>query len=491
VHILGGQHAGGEDILHASLVEGHEHLLGLLEVRIHEGDVHLAILAGHGGVHLGHGALALGLHVGGQHLGVDELGVLVDVVHLEDVVGRGEDHLGLVGEDHRLQHVDHLGDVGHLQAAGVLVEDVEVERGHDGVTHRALLVQVARVRTRLHVEPGAPLVEQQPDLAGRIQLVHDLDVLLEHGLDLDGLGEGPPVLLVGEFGRGALAAGPALAGIVVQGDARHALAFQVLHQDAGPVVVVVGGAAGDLVQAVVALVAQVGAVAAEEVAVVLRRHVAAAAPGLVADAEVFDLPGLLPAVGATQVGHRGLGVGSHVFHPFRHLLDAAAADVAADVRLDAEQLAEVQELVRTEAVVLQGTAPVVVRQVAALLLRADAVHPVVVVGEAAARPAHHGDFQRLESVEHIFAVALDIGHGGVLAYPEAAVDAASEVLGELAVELGGNGLAGAGVVDANGGVLCQQGGGSEQAGACKQGDDFLHIIRYCGCNRYKCTKNFA
>src|ERR1035438_8033249 len=53
--------------------------------------------------------------------------------------------------------------------------------------------------------------------------------------------------------------------------------------------------------------------------------------------------------------------------------------------------------------------------------RADAVAPVIIVGEAAAGPAQHGD-EPLEIVHGLLAMAVNIGDFRVLAHPETAVD---------------------------------------------------------------------
>ncbi len=129
--------------------------------------------------------------------------VLERHVHLEDVVGRREDHLLLVRDDHRLQHVDHLRDVGHPHAVGMAGEDVQVERGQDGVAQAVLLDQEARVAAGQRRVPGAPLVDDQRDLLLRVVLVHDRRVRrdqavhLERGLeDLGVLGLAEPGGLV-------------------------------------------------------------------------------------------------------------------------------------------------------------------------------------------------------------------------------------------------------------------------------------------------------
>ena len=69
----------------------------------------------------------------------------------------------------------------------------------------------------------------------------------------------------------------------------------------------------------------------------------------------------------------------------------AAAHVAGDVGLAIELLAQVEKLVRAEGVGVDDLAPVHVDALRPLVARADAVAPVIVVGEAAARPAEIRD----------------------------------------------------------------------------------------------------
>ena len=66
---------------------------------------------------------------------------------------------------------------------------------------------------------------------------------------------------------------------------------------------------------------------------------------------------------------------------------------------------------------------------------ADAVAPVVVVGKAAAGPAEVRNVDRLEGVDDVGPHAAGVGDLRFFADPDAVVDAAAEVLGELAVEM--------------------------------------------------------
>ena len=221
----------------------------------------------------------------------------------------------------------------------------------------------------------------------------------------------------------------------MQGHSLHVPRSNLLHEDVSPVVVVCVGAAGYLVEVVSAVVAAVGRIPAVQVGVVFRAHASAAAPAFVAYAEVFQFPGLLPAVALAQLRHGGNAVKGHVLHPVGKLLNGAAADVSGDVRLAADKLAEIHEFMRAETVVLDNSAPVGVYHLFALGHFADSVAPVVFIGEAAAGPAQHGELYLPESVHDVLAVAVDVRNIAVLADVYPVVNAAPEVLGEVAVDL--------------------------------------------------------
>src|SRR5699024_354111 len=223
------------------------------------------------------------------------------------------------------------------------------------------------------------------------------------------------------------------------------------HEGLGPVDVAVGGAGGDAGDLVARMIPHVRRVLPRESDIVLGLHVAAAAPGLVADAEVGHLPRLVTAVGPAQGRHRRVVGAGEVLDPLAHLHDRAGADVPVDVRLGVQQLHEVHELMGAEGAVLDHVAPVRVDHAGPLLARADAVAPVVVVGEAAAGPAQVRDLQRTQRLDHVIADATRVRDLGVLAHVEAAVDAAAQVLGEMAVDVPADRVAGAGEVDGDAG----------------------------------------
>ena len=67
--------------------------------------------------------------------------------------------------------------------------------------------------------------------------------------------------------------------------------------------------------------------------------------------------------------------------------------------------------------------------------RADAVAPVIFIGKTAARPTHNGYVQVLQRRDDVVAKSARIGNGRVFADPDAFLDAASQMLRELAVNV--------------------------------------------------------
>ena len=106
------------------------------------------------------------------------------------------------------------------------------------------------------------------------------------------------------------------------------------------------------------------------------------------------LPRLLAAVLPAQVRHRASRRRRSCTRPTRSSPATVPLPTLPQMYGSAaELLAQVHELVRAEVVVLRHAAPVRVDHRRALLARADAVPPVVLVGEAAARPAQDRDLQ--------------------------------------------------------------------------------------------------
>ena len=125
--------------------------------------------------------------------------VLVAFVEIEGMIGRRQEHLLAFGEDHRLQDVDGLGDVGHPHAVGVAMENVKRQRGHEGIAHRVLLVEEARIRARLAFVPRAPLVDDHGYALFRIVEVHDRRVLGDALVYRQGAFQAGEILLVAEI----------------------------------------------------------------------------------------------------------------------------------------------------------------------------------------------------------------------------------------------------------------------------------------------------
>jgi hypothetical protein len=103
-------------------------------------------------------------------------GVLRLLVHLEHVVRGCEDHLVAIGQDHRLKHIDGLGDVGHNRPLGVAVEDVEVDARHVARRETCSASTGTRDWFPAPLPPGASFVHHQSDSSHGVVDVHDVGV---------------------------------------------------------------------------------------------------------------------------------------------------------------------------------------------------------------------------------------------------------------------------------------------------------------------------
>ena len=368
----------------------------------------------------------------------------MDVEHTEDVVCGRQHHLAFAREDHRLQHVCKLGDIGHLQPVCILVEDVQAQCGHHGITHRVLLVQVTWVVSGFYIEPRSPFVQEQGDTLFRVIGIHHGDVAAKEILHLDRLAQHLVVFGRSEIDGRSLGV-PVHHCVVVERHRLHRIAC-ICHKHTRPVVVVAIGSGGNLIKLIAVEVPQICLIPLIYIGIVLGRHISAAAPGLIAHPEVFELPGLLAAVLCTELCLVAALRGD-VFHPFSHLLHGAGAHISGEVRFDAQALAEVHELVRAEGVVLHSTAPVAVHHLGTGFTGADAVAPVIVVGKTAAGPAEHWDLESTERLHHIDPITVHVGDVGIRSNPDAFVYASAQMLGELAVDLRGNNFARRGFMD--------------------------------------------
>ena len=127
--------------------------------------------------------------------------------------------------------------------------------------------------------------------------------------------------------------------------------------------------------------------------------------------------------------------------------------------------------------------------VGALVGGAEAVAPVVGVGEAAAGPAEDGRLDGPHGVDEVEPDAVPVGDFRSFADPDAVVDDAAELLDEVRVDFGGDGAEGLRGDDVDGGVggagdglggrvagqggRCGgEGGGLEEAAAVQRGHGF-------------------
>ena len=183
---------------------------------------------------------------------------------------------------------------------------------------------------------------------------------------------------------------------------------------------------------------------------------------LVAEAPVAHAVGLGMAVGPPEVRPVRVAGAVAVLDPGLGLVHRARPHVHADVGLGAEGAAVLEELVGTEAVRLLR----VPGQLAAPgppVDRPDAVEPVIAADEVAARPSEHRDTERLCRLQHVPAEAARVAQRRAL-LEDPAVDAAPEVLDEVAVDPPVDGTDPAGQVDRDAGHGLLRGLGGRAAG---------------------------
>ena len=311
------------------------------------------------------------------------------------MVGRGLYHLRPFGQDHGLENVDHLSDAGHFHPIAVLVENVQGNACHKGVAHGVLLIEEAGIGAGLHLKPVAPLVHDHADLLFRIIFVHDCTVTHHQLFHIQGFYQGlVPVGFVKDGGASLILPSVGMH-IVMQRQAVHesgrirGAGFQHLFR---PVIIVHVRAAADFVNgSVLVVLSHIGLIPSVKIRIILGSHVAAAAPVFISHAEIVQPPGLFVAVFLSLIRHGGYAVKGDVLHPFGHFLYGAASHVAVHISLTVKLSAQLEKFVGAEAVVFHHAAPVGVDHLFSVFLRPDAVHPVVFIREAAARPAQDGD----------------------------------------------------------------------------------------------------
>ena len=166
-------------------------------------------------------------------------------VHLERVVGGRARVTVARGREERVQAVDGLRDVGHLDLVRMAVEDVEGHRGVEGVPQGDRLAEdVVRTELRAATVPVAPLVDHEARAVLGIVLAHHGPVVLDHPLDVSALVQDRVPAPGVE--SGAVFGGLAEVRVVVQGKAVHpdpepAHALQSAEEALRPADVAVGG----------------------------------------------------------------------------------------------------------------------------------------------------------------------------------------------------------------------------------------------------------
>ena len=405
---------------------------------------------------------------GSGELGADGLGSAVGEVHLEDVEGGGEGELVLLREHEGVDAVDGLCDVGDGDLVGVALEDVQGDAGEECVAHGGLLGEVVvGAEFGALAVPGAPLVDDEFHLGLAGGVAHGGPVVGDDTLH-DGAAGKEVVEVVGVEVEGVAGGelGGAAGGVVVDGESPEVAALGVLvegvEEAAGPVGVVSVGAYGDEAEGVFAVGGRPGGEAAEHGGVLFRGEVATATPGLVAYAPEVDVEGLGVTVGGALCGEGvgsgfGGGVGGEVACGSVAVLDllvevacGEGAEVGGEVGFGTDGSAGAHELV--EAVLVGVLLAPEGGAGGAFVAWADAVAPVVGVGEASAGPAEDGCLDGTHGVDEGGADAVLVGDLGAFADPDAVVDDSTEVLDEVGVDLRGDGSDGLCGEDLDGGI---------------------------------------
>ena len=145
--------------------------------------------------------------------------------------------------------------------------------------------------------------------------------------------------------------------------------------------------------------------------------------------------GLVATIGPAESCQLAIAIEGKVLDPISHFLRRSTADVARDIGLGTHQFTEVEKLMGPEGIGLDHLSPVDVDLPRPLGARADAVAPVVIVGKAAARPAEIGAIQILQRRDHVIADSPRIGDRRVFPHPQAVIDAAAQMLHEVAIDM--------------------------------------------------------
>ncbi len=263
-----------------------------------------------------------------------------------------------------------------------------------------MLIQKSRVGPRLHIIPGPPFIHNQANLFARVILVQHCPMHADQFFHIQRLAHSTvPGFFIKVRSASFIIPSPGMY-IIMKGKpfhkpmgipgARACIAgFQHLLC---PVYIVHIRPPTDFFDGFpIAITAYVSLVTAVKVPVILRGHVAPAAPVFIAYPKIIHLPGFFMPILPAQVRHGGNALKGHIFHPFRHLLHGAASHIAVNISLAAQLPAQLKKLMGPKAVILQHTAPVGVDHLFTVLLRPYTILPVVFVRKTAPWPAEHRD----------------------------------------------------------------------------------------------------
>ncbi len=152
------------------------------------------------------------------------------------------------------------------------------------------------------------------------------------------------------------------------------------------------------------------------------------APVLVADAPEFHVVGFRMAIAAAHPPQLGVLMGVTVLNPAAGLLHRATAYIQTDVGLGIDHAAKAHKLVGAKLIRLRLLPPQVVASRPSIA-RANAVHPMVVISKTPAGPAQRWQSQLFQLFGRVHSDATHVLNFGISTDPDAAVDAATQVLG--------------------------------------------------------------
>ena len=168
-------------------------------------------------------------------------------IHLEYIVGGCFQDFGILGQDHCLQDIDHLGNICHSNTVTVLVKNIQRGSGDNGIPHGVLLIQECRIRARLYIIPGTPFIHKQVNIVVWIVFIHDRQMLFDNILDMKCIGNGTIIFFVAKVGCTSPMLPVARHRIAVETDAVGLQVVDTAHELFRPVVVLGIWSAGYLV----------------------------------------------------------------------------------------------------------------------------------------------------------------------------------------------------------------------------------------------------